>query len=60
MKLPGVLYSDSIVKGRQTRFNGLNHTLGAGDGELWDMENLTGDYFPLLASRRPRTAPEAL
>lgn len=54
MKLPGVVYSDGIVKGLQTRFNGLNHTLGAGDGELWDMENLTGDYFPLLASRRPR------
>ena len=54
MKLPGVTYSDGIVKGQQTRFNGLNHTLGAGDGELWDMENLTGDYFPLLASRRPR------
>lgn len=54
MRLPGIVYSDGIVKGRQTRFNGLNHTLGAGDGELWDMENLTGDYFPLLASRRPR------
>lgn len=54
MKLPGVVYSDGIVKGQQTRFNGLNHTMGAGDGELWDMENLTGDYFPLLASRRPR------
>lgn len=54
MKLPGAVYSDGIVKGQQTKFNGLNHTLGAGDGELWDMENLTGDYFPLLASRRPR------
>jgi len=42
MKLPGAVYSDGIAKGQQTKFNGLNHTLGAGDGELWDMENLTG------------------
>lgn len=54
MKLPVVVYSDGIVKGTQTRFGGLCHTPGAGDGELWDMENLTGDGFPLLASRRPR------
>jgi len=60
LKLPSVVYSDGIVKGTQTKFNGLNHTLGAGDGELWDMENLTGDYFPLLASRQPRRLYKAL
>lgn len=54
MKLPEAVYADGIVKGRQTRFGGLNHNPGAGDGELWDMENLTGDLYPLLAARRPR------
>lgn len=54
MKLPSVLYSDGIVKGQQVKFGGLNHNLGAGDGELWAMRNLTSDYYPLLATRRGR------
>lgn len=51
MKLPSVLYADGIKKGRQVQFGGLNHNLGAADGELWDMRNLTSDCFPLLAVR---------
>lgn len=47
MKLPSVLYADGIKKGQQVKFGGLNHNLGADDGELWDMRNLTSDYFPL-------------
>lgn len=54
MKLPSVLYADGIKKGRQVQFGGLNHNLGAADGELWDMRNLTSDCFPLLAVRPPR------
>ena len=54
MKLPSVLYADGIKKGQQVKFGGLNHNLGADDGELWDMRNLTSDYFPLLATRAKR------
>ena len=54
MKLPNMKYADGIAKGQQIRFGGLNHSLGAGDGELWDMRNLTGDHYPLLSSRAPR------
>ncbi len=54
MKLPSMKYADGIVKGQQVKFGGLNHNLGAGDGELWQMENLTGDYAPLLATRGRR------
>lgn len=54
MKLPSVLYADGIKKGRQVQFGGLNHNLGAADGELWDMRNLTSDCFPLLATRPQR------
>lgn len=54
MKLPGMVYGDRIVKSTQVKFGGLNHNLGAGDGELWSMKNLTGDYYPLLATRRER------
>lgn len=53
MNLP-MTHADDIQKGRQTQFGGLNHNLGAGDGELWDMKNLTSDYFPLLATRQKR------
>ncbi|MCL1819424.1 MAG: hypothetical protein FWG36_02065 [Oscillospiraceae bacterium] len=54
MKLSSVKYADGITKGKQTKFGGLNHNLGAGDGELWDMRNMTSDHYPLLASRAPR------
>ena len=54
MKLPSMLYADNIKKGRQVKFGGLNHNPGAGDGELWNMRNLTSDYYPLLATRQKR------
>ena len=54
MKLPSMQFADGIKKGRQVQFGGLNHNLGAGDGELWDMRNLTSDYYPLLATRARR------
>ena len=54
MKLPNMKYADTIIKGQQIKFGGLNHNSGAGDGELWDMKNLTSDYYPLLASRPQR------
>lgn len=54
MKLPSLVYADGITKGQQVKFGGLNHNLGAGDGELWDMRNLTSDYYPLLATRGQR------
>lgn len=60
MKLPNVVYSDGITKGQQVQFAGLNHTLGAGDGELWDMQNLTSDHYPLLATRQPRRLYKSL
>lgn len=54
MRLPEMRYGDGLTKSTQVRFGGYDHRPGAGDGTLWDMENLTGDQFPLLAVRRPR------
>ena len=54
MELPNVRYADGIHKYKQIRFDGLNHNLGAQDGELFDMQNMTSDYYPLLASRSAR------
>lgn len=54
MILASAVYSDRIKTAKQIEFGGLNHNLGAGDGQLWDMKNLTGDYNPLLATRQKR------
>lgn len=47
-------YSDNIRQAKQTKFLGLNHNIGAGDGELYSMKNLCSDYYPLLATRPKR------
>lgn len=52
--LPSMVHADGIQKYRQTTFAGYDHTLGADNGALWDMENLTGELYPLLSPRRPR------
>lgn len=54
MRLPQVSYADGIKTAKQDEFAGLNHNLGAKDGELWDMRNLCSDYSPLLATRSRR------
>lgn len=35
-------------------FRGYNHNLSIGSGEFYDMENLSGDDYPILSTRRPR------
>ena len=54
MELPSMKYADKLTKGKQIRFRGLNHTIGARDGEIWDMQNITGDHSPVLATRAKR------
>lgn len=53
-RLPEMPCSDGIRKHTQVEFKGYNHQIGAGDGELYDMENLTGDFYPVLSPRRKR------
>ena len=35
-------------------FKGYNHNLRIGDGEFFDMKNMTSDYYPVLAPRGAR------
>lgn len=53
-KFPGPVYADGIRKSTQTRFGGLNHNPGAGDGELYAMKNLGSDFYPLMSTREKR------
>lgn len=53
MKLPEInAYQNH--RAQQEKFGGINHTFGASGGELYDMENLSARYFPLLSPRAPR------
>lgn len=54
MLLPNLRYDDGIRKTKQIKFGGLNHTAGASDGEIYDMENISTDNYPVLSSRKPR------
>ena len=38
----------------QEEFLGYNHNLRIGDGEFYDMKNMTGDYYPVLSTRKKR------
>ena len=69
MSLPNLPYPKSIMRSSpQTAFGGLNHNPGAGDGELYDMTNLSAGAYPLLSPRgkrgselqTPVTAPRGL
>ena len=37
------------------KFKGYNHNLRIGDGEFYDMKNLTGDNYPVLSPRKVRS-----
>lgn len=36
------------------QFRGYNHNIRIGDGEMYDMRNLTSDYYPVLSPRKRR------
>jgi hypothetical protein len=52
--LPGLPRGDALTKLTQIQFGGYNHNLYAGDGEIYDMHNMTGDFAPVLSPREPR------
>lgn len=54
MNLPDMKYLDGISKVKQIKFSGLNQRVGASEGELQDMQNLTADHYPVLATRSGR------
>lgn len=54
MSLPYIPQVYAHAKNGQIAFGGINHNLYAGDGEIFDMRNLTSDYFPLLSPRGKR------
>ena len=51
MNLP-VMEEISASRDMIQEFGGYNRNFRIGDGEFYDMENLTGDYFPILSNRQ--------
>lgn len=52
-------YLPELNEGNQTRamidnFGGYNHNLKIGEGEWYEESNLTSEYYPMFANRRPR------
>lgn len=58
--LPQMLYKDGIKKTTQVKFYGYDHNLGAAEGSLWDMENMSAAHYPLLSTRERRTVTQKL
>lgn len=47
-------FSDRITKQTQLKFGGYNHTENANDGEIYDMQNISSDLYPLITQRKKR------
>lgn len=54
MQLPRMKYSSRITKTVQAKFAGYQHRMDAGEGDIWDMQNLSSRFAPLLTTRMPR------
>ena len=53
MKYP-MLYSKDSSRQMVDAFKGYNHNLRIGDGEFFDMKNMTSDYYPVISPRGNR------
>ena len=53
MKYP-TLYTKENSRQMVDTFKGYNHNLRIGNGEWFDMQNLTSDHYPVLSPRRKR------
>ncbi len=48
------LDASTATRDFQEQFLGYNHNLRIADGEFYDMQNMTGDYYPVLSPRKKR------
>ena len=53
MRYP-TLYTKDNSRQMIDTFKGYNHNLRIGDGEFFDMKNMTSDYYPVLSPRSKR------
>lgn len=58
--LPNVPNKTGVPKSTILQFGGYDHRRAAGNGTIWDMENLSADEAPLLSPRKPRTLMQTI
>ena len=51
MRYP-TLYTKENSRQMVDAFKGYNHNLRIGDGEFFDMKNMTSDHYPVLSPER--------
>lgn len=54
MALPKIMYADGIRKYTSVSFGGYDHNESAQDGAIWNMKNMTSDYYPIIGTRQNR------
>lgn len=52
--LPKLSNVAALRRTYQVQFGGLNHNIGASDGEIFDMKNMASDHYPVLTQRKKR------
>lgn len=52
------LYEEDTSRSMTAAFLGLNRRLQIGDGEFYDMQNLTSDHAPVMSVRGRRFIPK--
>ena len=53
MNVNGPAAAHNYTRSTQSKFGGIINKPGAADGAICAMKNMTGDYYPLLATREP-------
>ena len=56
--LPSMINADRITASLQVAFGSYMHTKSACNGDIYDMENLSSDFYPLLSVRKARSTYE--
>lgn len=49
------LYADDISREMLNKFRGYRHELACDEGQMYDMQNLTSDFYPMLSTRPGRS-----
>ncbi len=52
--LPPMVNGDNITASLQLSFGSYMHTRAASNGDIYDMQNLSSDFYPLLSVRKKR------
>lgn len=59
-KLPKMPYRDQITKSVQIQFGGLHHSVQCGEGQVYDMDNMSCEDLPYIKARGKRSVAKRI